>query len=43
MRYILGIIVILAAIQIIRPTRNISTGPQPDDILVKYSAPAAVS
>lgn len=43
MRYILGIVIVLAAIQLIRPARNISTGPQPDDILVKYHAPADVA
>ncbi len=43
MRFFIGIIIILGAIQLIRPAKNISSGPQPNDITVKYHAPADVT
>lgn len=41
-KILLGLAVLLAAAQLVRPDKNLAAGPGPDDIAVKHPVPAKV-
>lgn len=41
-KILLGVVVLLAAAQLVRPAKNLSTAAGPDDISVKHPVPARV-